>query len=220
VAGVGLRRLGEEAPATEAFRSAAAAGVWRSPLQRPRSLFWPSLASSPLPGEDLEASWPWCRRARLDTEAAMEALAAEFEGVRQHHPPRDDDLGDGLSYWVQKCGPEGGCSYRFNAMDAPSRGLGFWAEYTVWDPDRLRPGDCSWAYFPQACAVASRLRASGVPLTRMGITEVHPPRTRIPRHHSPQQGRLRLLCPLSVAPGSRSRGAGLRRCGLGPLLVV
>merc|ERR1719235_2609480 len=42
-------------------------------------------------------------------------------------------------------------------------------------------------------------------MIRVTVTEVHPPKTHIPRHSSPQQGRLRLLCPLVVPHGSVSR---------------
>mmetsp|Transcript_61908 Transcript_61908/g.180933 ORF Transcript_61908/g.180933 Transcript_61908/m.180933 type:complete len:486 (+) Transcript_61908:51-1508(+) len=204
-AGEGLRMLGEEAAAARAFAAAVAGGAWRSPLQRPRSFFWPGLDSAPLPGESLEVSWPWCRRARLEAEAAVQAVAAEFERARPFHEPDNSDAVSAVSYWVQKCDEQGSCHYRFAATDPPSSAWGKWAEYTVWDPKKHEEEVCFWDVFPRACNLMVRLRKSGVPLSRVGITEVHPPRTRIARHHSPQQGRLRLLCPLLAAEGSLSR---------------
>lgn len=53
--------------------------------------------------------------------------------------------------------------------------------------------------------LVARLQADGLPITRLSVSEVHPRKTYIPRHSSPQQGRFRLQCPLVVPPGSVSR---------------
>uniref|UniRef100_A0A7S0FWT4 Aspartyl/asparaginy/proline hydroxylase domain-containing protein n=1 Tax=Pyrodinium bahamense TaxID=73915 RepID=A0A7S0FWT4_9DINO len=163
------------------------------------------MRSAPLPGKGLERSWSWCRRARAAVEAAIGSVAEEFGRARQEHLPQADNKGSGLSYFVQVCEPGDSCNYRFTVMDPPGRGRGRWAEYTVWDPHRFEHGFCAIWAFPRACELVAALLAFGVPLTRLSVTEVYPPETHIPRHHSPQQGRLRLLCPLEVAEGSSSR---------------
>eukprot|EP00927_Polykrikos_kofoidii_P014730 TRINITY_DN16501_c0_g1_i1.p1 TRINITY_DN16501_c0_g1~~TRINITY_DN16501_c0_g1_i1.p1 ORF type:complete len:515 (+),score=54.74 TRINITY_DN16501_c0_g1_i1:147-1691(+) len=207
-AGVRMRLLGRDDAAAQLFNDATAAGLWHDALQRPSFIFWPGFRSEPLLGEALESRCSWCRFAREATEQAILEfnLAAEFRNVRHNYPPQLDRLEYSPSYWVQRC--DGGgrpCTYRFTIQDLPERGEGGWAEYTVWDPRRHVSSTCFHQVFPGLCALATGLRKKNVPLTRVCLTEVYPPFTRIPRHHSPQPGRLRLLCPLDVAAGSVSR---------------
>merc|ERR1712046_158607 len=98
-----------------------------------------------------------------------------------------------------------GCSYNFNMVDVPESGTGSWMEYSIWDPRRHNPAKCIGGHFPRMCDLVQVLLVRKVPLTRVSVSEVLPPYTRIPRHHSPQQGRIRLICPLEVAEGSSSR---------------
>eukprot|EP00747_Dinoflagellata_sp_TGD_P179794 gnl/TRDRNA2_/TRDRNA2_31181_c0_seq1.p1 gnl/TRDRNA2_/TRDRNA2_31181_c0~~gnl/TRDRNA2_/TRDRNA2_31181_c0_seq1.p1 ORF type:complete len:526 (-),score=74.41 gnl/TRDRNA2_/TRDRNA2_31181_c0_seq1:3-1580(-) len=208
LAGQGLRRIGLGSLADDVFQAAAARGIWHHPLQRPRAVFWPGLRSAPLPGSSLEAEWPWCRRVRLQLQLLIPQLRLqeEFENARTNKPPQEYHEG-AHSYWVQQCAsPGANCAIRgLNLLDHPGRAEGQWAEYTIWDPLRHASEECAWDQFPNACSVVTSLREQKVPTTRLSITEVYPPRTYIPRHHSPQQGRLRLLCPLAVPANSYSR---------------
>eukprot|EP00929_Paragymnodinium_shiwhaense_P009153 TRINITY_DN113200_c0_g1_i2.p1 TRINITY_DN113200_c0_g1~~TRINITY_DN113200_c0_g1_i2.p1 ORF type:complete len:502 (+),score=93.26 TRINITY_DN113200_c0_g1_i2:67-1572(+) len=211
LAGTSLRRLGAEESANEIFADATARGLWHHELQRPRAIFWPGLRSSkpsPMPGKEIEERWPLYRQAREAAEKAIKAfsLAGEFQKARDMQPPQEGSA-TSLSYWVQQCDDESDkeCRFHFDMIDLPSRARGRWAEYTIWDPRRHDAAGCSSGMFPGACELLHALVLAGFPVSRVGVTEVHPPRTLIPRHHSPQQGRLRLTCPLLVPSGSVSR---------------
>jgi len=202
-AGEGLRRLGFEKEASQIFEDAVEAGVWHHPLQRPKYAFWPKLKSTPLPQQVLEADFPWCRAARETVETALvtQGFRKEFEAARLVFSPTASN--SGVSYWNLNCAENTTCALR--TLGLGDHGFGRWAEYTIWDPTRHEPSFCVTDGFPKMCALTMRLRTGGVPMTRLSVTEVYPPWTYIPKHSSPQQGRLRLLCPLVVPRGSKSR---------------
>ncbi|CAK0805568.1 unnamed protein product [Prorocentrum cordatum] len=202
LAGEGLRRLGFEEEAAQAFKLAVERGVWHHPLQRPKHAFWPALPSDVLdPGALLESMCPSCREARSYVEAALrqEALRDEFQIARLTEQLEHS----GVGYWIHSCEKNSTCS--LEGLGMIDHGSGSWAEYTIWDPARHDPAMCFWDTFPKMCKLVGHLRGSGLPMTRLGVSEVHPPRTYIPRHSSPQQGRFRLQCPLVVPLGSKSR---------------
>lgn len=208
-----LRTQSREWESWRLSEKAVAAGLWHHPLQRTRNFFWRGLASAPLPGADIEARWPEFRAARLYMQESVLSggLVDEFRAVRASHPPQDDPHSP-VGYWVQSCHVGPRCTIKgVNVVDDVSRAEGSWAEYTIWDPMKHENSVCS-VVFPKACGVMKQLMLNDIPATRLAITEVHPPRTHIPRHLSPQQGRLRLLCPLDVSGDSMSRlffpGAG------------
>eukprot|EP00928_Gymnodinium_smaydae_P018672 TRINITY_DN17114_c0_g1_i1.p1 TRINITY_DN17114_c0_g1~~TRINITY_DN17114_c0_g1_i1.p1 ORF type:complete len:293 (-),score=9.58 TRINITY_DN17114_c0_g1_i1:383-1147(-) len=109
-----------------------------------------------------------------------------------------------IAYWVQDCRTSSPCSIAgVNLQEHKDTAVGQWAEYSIWDP--IKNAEICPKIFKRLCGLMVELQHIGLRMTRMAITEVYPPQTRIPKHHSVQQGRLRLLCPIYAPAGSRSR---------------
>merc|ERR1712216_678269 len=54
------------------------------------------------------------------------------------------------------------------------------------------------------CTSVQTLKDQGLKIRDVAITEVSGPQSFIPKHRSEMQGRYRLICPLTLANGSRS----------------
>eukprot|EP00746_Dinoflagellata_sp_MGD_P112209 gnl/MRDRNA2_/MRDRNA2_49186_c0_seq1.p1 gnl/MRDRNA2_/MRDRNA2_49186_c0~~gnl/MRDRNA2_/MRDRNA2_49186_c0_seq1.p1 ORF type:complete len:512 (+),score=79.31 gnl/MRDRNA2_/MRDRNA2_49186_c0_seq1:114-1538(+) len=216
VAAAHLQNLGGKHAALgrKLLQKAKRDGVWQHLDHRPVQVYYPTFAPEVFPKH-----WQLKLVQEAFTNHWLE-LEEEARVWLQHH---SDEFWTGVHLWP--CPAPQVCENKRTSLLKPKQMYhGFWAEAYIFSCDVMHstlprahePNTTRRCpeEMPKTCALIARLtgspagqyprcpgQAGGLRIARAGFSLVTGPRTVIPRHRSPDQGRARMHCAIRV-PGS------------------